>query len=197
MVSPHQSHLCQSWLDILMTECARLGVPIASHKTEGPATVVTFLGILIDTGRGELRLPHNKLQRLKGRLDEWGDRKGCTRKELESLIGLLNHACKVVRPGRSFLRRMIDPLHAVHFSKVPIRLSQGFRADLAWWREFLVQVSFLDPPSSLQQVHLFTDASGSWGCAAWHGDTWFQVEWDPCSRSLSIAEKELIPIILA
>ena len=30
-----------------------------------------------------------------------------------------------------------------------------------------------------------------------HGDTWFQVEWDPRSRSLSIAEKELIPIILA
>ena len=46
------------WLDILMMECARLGVPIASHKMEGPATVVTFLGILIDTGRGELRLPH-------------------------------------------------------------------------------------------------------------------------------------------
>ena len=116
-------------------------VPIASHKTEGPATVVTFLGILIDTGRGELRLPHDKLQRLKGRLDEWGDRNGCTRKELESLIGLLNHACKVVRLGRSFLRRMIDLLHAVHrppFSKVPIRLSQGFRADLAWWRAFLM-----------------------------------------------------------
>ena len=26
--------------------------------------------------------------------------KGCTRKELEALIGLLNHACKVVRAGR-------------------------------------------------------------------------------------------------
>lgn len=32
----------------------------------------------------------------------------------ESLIGLLNHACKVVRPGRSFLRRMLDLLHSTH-----------------------------------------------------------------------------------
>ncbi len=28
-----------------MQECARLCVPIAAHKTEGPATVVSFLGI--------------------------------------------------------------------------------------------------------------------------------------------------------
>ena len=132
--------LCLTWLDMLMKECARLGVPIASHKTEGPATIVTFLGIKIDTGKGEVCLPQDKLKRLRDLLIEWGDRKGCTRKELESLIGLLNYAYKVVRAGRSFLRRMIDLLHAVHrppSSKTPIRLSQGFRADLAWWREFL------------------------------------------------------------
>ena len=58
-------------------------------------------------------------------------------------------------------------------------------------------VSFLTPPASLPRTHLFTDASGSWGCATWHGDAWFQVEWDSLSQSLSIAEKELIPIILA
>ena len=203
MVAPPHSHLCQTWLDMLMKECARIGVPIASHKTEGPATIVTFLGIEIDTGKGEVRLPQDKLQRLRDLLNEWGDRKGCTRKELESLIGLLNHACEVVRAGRSFLRRMIDLLHAVHrppSSKTPIRLSQDFRADLAWWREFLGLwngVSFITPPSSLPKVDLFTDASGSWGCAAWHGDAWFQVEWDSRSHPLSIAEKELVPIILA
>ena len=41
-------------------------------------------------------------------------RQSCTRKELESLIGLLNHACKVLSAGRSFLRRMLDLLHSVH-----------------------------------------------------------------------------------
>ena len=114
MVAPPDSQLCQSWLDILLDECSQLGVPIASHKTEGPATVVTFLGIQIDTCKGELRLPLEKLQRLRDLLEEWRDRKGCTRRELETLIGQLNHACKVVRAGRSFLRRMIDLLHAVH-----------------------------------------------------------------------------------
>ncbi len=109
----------------------------------------------------------------------------------------------MVRPGRSFLRRMIDLLHATHrppASKVPIRLSQGFRADLAWWKEFTSQwngTSFLNPPSRLPKAHLYTDSSGSWGCAAWHEDAWFQVQWDARARPLSIAEKELIPVILA
>ena len=56
---------------------------------------------------------------------------------------------------------------------------------------------YLHPPTSLPKVHVFSDASGSWGCAAWHGDAWFQVQWDVRASSLSIAEKELIPIILA
>lgn len=203
MVAPPHSRLCQRWLDVLLAECNRLGVPIAPHKTEGPTCVITFLGIQIDTVRGELCLPEDKLRRLKDLLGTWGGRRGCSRKELESLIGLLNHACKVVRAGRSFLRRMIDLLHATHRphgGNTPIRLNLGFRADLAWWQEFLTKwngVSYLHPPASLPEVHVFSDASGSWGCAAWHGGAWFQVQWDVRVSSLSIAEMELIPIILA
>lgn len=203
IIAPPDSPLCQLWLDTLLRECRRLGVPIAGHKTDGPTTCLEYLGIVIDTLRGELRLSAEKLQRLRDLLREWRNRTSCTRKELESLIGLLNHACKVVRSGRSFLRRMIDLLHAIHHppnSKTPIRLNAGFRADLAWWQEFLVKwngVSFLHPPSRLPTIELTTDASGSWGCGAWHGSDWFQVRWDDRSAPLTIAEKELIPIILA
>lgn len=81
---------------------------------DGPTTCLVFLGITIDTVAGEHRLPSDKLQRLRSLLEEWGDRRHYTRKELESLVGLLNHACKVVRLGRSFLRRMFDFLHGTH-----------------------------------------------------------------------------------
>jgi hypothetical protein len=78
-----------------------IGVPIAAHKTEGPTTCLVFLGIELDTIAGELRLPDEKLQRLQSLLLEWGDKSVCTRRELESLVGLLNHACKVVQAERS------------------------------------------------------------------------------------------------
>ena len=183
-------------------ECKALGVPIADHKRDGPTTCLTYLGIEVDTAAGQLRLPEDKLRRIKALLHDWGARRTCTRKELESLIGLLNHACKVVRSGRSFLRRMIDLLHSVRRppnSSVPIRLNKGFQADLAWWNLFLEKwngVSFLLPPAHLPRVRMTSDASGSWGCGAWHGSAWFQVTWDHRSLPLLIAEKELIPIVL-
>ena len=45
--------------------CARLGIPIASHKTEGPVLIIVFLGIELDTKALTVRLPDEKLARLK------------------------------------------------------------------------------------------------------------------------------------
>ncbi len=39
-----------------------------------------------------------------------------------------------------------------------------------------------------------SDASGSWGCGAWHGNSWFQIQWDDRAKDMSIACKELIPL---
>ena len=75
------SEQCTVALDTLHQECRLLGVPIAKHKTEGPATCLTFLGIEVDTVAFELRLPEEKLTRLRAQLETWGDRKACQRKE--------------------------------------------------------------------------------------------------------------------
>ncbi len=87
-----------------------LGVPVANNKTEGPATLVVFLGIVIDTRSFELRLPLEKVQRLQALLQEWSHKKACTRKELESLVGHLSHAATMILPGRTFLHQFFDLL---------------------------------------------------------------------------------------
>ena len=113
------------------------------------------------------------------------------------MTGFLNHACKVVRSGRSFLRRMLDFLHTVLMHPLkphPIRLNRGFRSDLAWWRLFVSywnEVSFLAPPAHLPTLQLASDASGTWGCGAWHRSHWFQVQWDQRTESLQIMAKLL------
>lgn len=50
----------------------KLGVPIAHHKTEGPARVVIFLGIALDLETRMMRLPEVKLARLVRVIREWG-----------------------------------------------------------------------------------------------------------------------------
>lgn len=55
---------CQRALDILIHTCKQLGVPLAVDKQDGPTMIITFLGIIIDTLKQELRLPEDKLRRL-------------------------------------------------------------------------------------------------------------------------------------
>ena len=43
----------------------RLGVPVSTQKIEGPSPVVTFLGVIVDTNRYELRLPAAKLDHIR------------------------------------------------------------------------------------------------------------------------------------
>ena len=43
--------------------------PVAQHKVEGPATAIEYLGIIIDTERGGLRLPERKLLRIRDLID--------------------------------------------------------------------------------------------------------------------------------
>ena len=78
-----------------------LGVPVATHKIEGPATQIVFLGIIVDTSKFELRLPLAKLQHLQSILETWSTRRSGPRREFESLLGHLAHAATVVRQGRA------------------------------------------------------------------------------------------------
>ena len=48
-----------------------LGVPFALAKCEGPATVLIFLGIEIDTVKRELHLPAEKLRQLQETIAAW------------------------------------------------------------------------------------------------------------------------------
>ena len=101
---------CAQALSTAVPLCHRLGLPSAPQKVAGPSTSIVFLGILINLARQEIRLPEEKLARLRLELRAWGNRRSASKRQLQSLIGLLNHAAKVVRPGRPFLRTLIDTM---------------------------------------------------------------------------------------
>ena len=102
VLGPPGSPVCSQSLLTLKQLCSELNIPLAEDKQDGPTPVITFLGIVIDTVRGELRLPEDKLRRLTEAVQQWLGRKSCTRRELESLIGVLHHACKVTAQAGHF-----------------------------------------------------------------------------------------------
>ena len=67
-MGPPISAICQRDLDIFISLCADLGAPLASDKPEVPSTSLSFLGIILDTDRMEIRLPSDKLTRIQALL---------------------------------------------------------------------------------------------------------------------------------
>ena len=197
------SEECAAGLEVLLETCKQLGMPIAAQKVEGPATCVTFLGIEVDTGAMVLCLPQDKLHCLKSKVAEWQSHRSCRKEEVEALIGHLSHACKVVRPQRRFLRRMIELLAVAKKHHHHIRLSSTFRADLEWWHAFLSPWNggsmLMKQKEETPDFQIWTDASGSWGCAAVWESEWLQVDWQqlPEFGEAPIAAKEMLPIITA
>lgn len=179
---------CSFNLQMLMDMCKHLGVPLAEEKLEGPTTALVFLGILIDTVKGELRLPVEKLERLRSQIKAWLQKDRCTKRELLSIAGQLQHAATVVWSGRVFIRRLFDLSTTVKKPNHHIRLNKGARSDLAWWNEFLVTwngISLLAVMGEQEPtVVLTSDASSSWGCGAYWGSKWFQLPWSDTEWSV-------------
>ena len=129
-------------------------------------------------------------------------RRTITLQELQSLIGYLNFACRVISPGRAFLRRLCNLTIGISAKHHHITLNKEARADLAAWLNFLssyngVSMLLQNSWSSSEHIKLFSDASGSIGFAAVFGGCWFAHSWLPEMQPWHITTMELFPIVLA
>ena len=169
----------------LVSTWERLGVPLEPSKLEGPSTCLMFLGVEVDTVAMQLRLPEAKLSRLRAELKEAVGRKAMTRRELQSLA--IQHATKVVRPGRAFLRDIYALQSVGNHPAHNVRLNARARADILWWHLFAPRwngTSILWDMNQLEaQVSISSDASGNWDCGAYCLPRWFRLRW-PQSYSL-------------
>ena len=187
---------------------SRLGLPLAEDKLEGPGTCLKFLGFELNSSKTKVRLPSRKLQEISLLVSQWQGKKSSTKKELESLVGKLAFASRVVKPGKTFLRRMYELLSGIRQPHHHVRLNSQFRSDLQWWATFLSAwngVSIMEPPGcQISAIHFSTDASGHFGCGALWGDAWFQLQWPQSYEAHelqlqqeSITFKEVVPIVVA
>lgn len=208
VVGASRSGECQHAVNIVLRVFATLGLPVAEDKLEGPSTLLSFLGLEIDTVAMELRLPAEKLRDLQILIRSWCGRRAASKRELESLIGSLNHACSVVRCGKTFLRRMFELLAVAHKSHHYLRLNISFKSDLMWWDSFLAPLNGVALRRTLEpsdvNFSFASDAAGTTGCGAIWSPFWFQFKWSESFRTSllplkddSILFQELLPIVFA
>ena len=108
---PPNSPQCENNLSTSSSVCATLGLPLHPSKKVGPTTCIVTLGIELDSVIQLACLPNDKLTSLLNLLHRWSSYRWCSKRQLQSFIGHLHHAAKVVWPSRAFIRRMINLLH--------------------------------------------------------------------------------------
>ncbi|CAG2233319.1 unnamed protein product [Mytilus edulis] len=184
-----------------------LKIPLSAHKTGGPSTSLEYLGIILDSMHMIAKLPDEKLVRIKNILYSYLNRRSCTKREMLSLLGHLNYACKVIIPGRSFVSYLLTLAHSVKELYHHVTITKGCRDDMAMWFKFLSQwngISFFisDNVINASDFHLFTDASSTIGYGGYFRKRWFQGIWPddfirPDEESFSMAYLELYPIVIS
>lgn len=200
---------CHGIMNSFFSRCKDFGVPIADEKTEGPCTILVFLGLVLDSILMQVRIPLEKIKQVVAQIHAVLDHKSSVAlKELQSLIGSLNFMCRAIVPGRPFCRRLIDATCGVTSSHHRIKIKVGMRLDLAMWLRFFQDFNgvsvFQDADwSSNADLCLFTDSSaapdkgfgayfqGHWVCATWPD------EWITNGRLADITLLELFPILVS
>ena len=192
---------------LLQHICKTLNIPLHPDKTLGPDTVMTFLGITLDSNLMQASLPREKIDRILEMFNSFTNKRSVSKRDLLSLLGHLNYASRIILPGRSFVSYLLRLAHSVKELFHHVKLTQDCRSDINMWSYFLTHwngISFFydSNPTAASDIELYTDASGSYGYGGYYQGKWFSVPWpDDLPKlgdaDMSIAFMELVPIVTA
>ena len=178
-----------------------IGIEAAPDKTFSPRTRLTIFGLQIDTIAMEISLPAERLAGLKMLLNHWEDKDEYTKREIQSLVGVLVFCSYGIRWGRAFIHRLIKAIRPLKFAKSRTKITQEMRDDMRWWKQFALDphykgVSIIVDPHIIyfSELDAYTDSTPE-TCAGGFGDVWFLVEFYGIQLDWSISAKELYSFV--
>ncbi|KAJ1109655.1 hypothetical protein NDU88_007015 [Pleurodeles waltl] len=154
-------------------------------------------------GFPRVRLPSNKVQQLIAMLEEAVRKPKLVLRQAQSLLGHLNFACKVVRVGRAFCRRLGFAMRGAFLPHHHIRLQACVKEDLRMWIVFLKDFNgvtmLVEEEDWFCHIQIFSDASGAHGFGVFWDGHWAAEAWPESWKraKFSIAFLEFFPLVVA
>ena len=185
--------ICNGQVKVFVDICRTIGLPVNLEKTHWGTTLLTFLGLLIDTINRGVSVPVEKIQKGLKMIHTIlsNPSKKCTLLQLQKICGFLNFLGRCVIPGCAFTRRLyaytvgkkhLDGHGNMLVSQLKphrhIRINGEMRRDLNMWTTFLHQSAFCRPfmdfsrTWNAREVQFYTDASGKIGMGGICGKSW-------------------------
>ena len=185
---------------------SELGVPVASEKTEGPQTVLVFLGLELDSDEMVVRVPMEKVGEIMQKIEAVLSKRKVTLRTIQSLIGVLQFACRAIVPGRPFCRRLINATCGIQLPYYHIRVTQNIKKDLKMWLEFFKQYNGISVFHdrfwiSSADAELYSDSAGSIGFGVYFAGKWSYATWPDTWHESGVTRDitvlELFPILVS
>ena len=177
----------------------QLRVETSPEKMVAPTHRLEFLGVTLDAKTQTMEVSQDRLVDIVALTHSWLYKTKVNRKELESLIGKLQFIAKCVKPGRTFIARLINWLKTMDkkgYYGIPLEA----RKDIAWWGRFLetyngVSLIWLTNKPITDMV-IATDAS-SVGFGGTFGNEYFRGRFPKELQGSNIAVLELLAVMVA
>ncbi|XP_060079761.1 uncharacterized protein LOC132559161 [Ylistrum balloti] len=155
-----------------------------------------------------VRVPAQKIQEIVQKIQSILKGPKTTLKAMQSLLGVLNFACKAIVPGRTFCRRLINATIGLTQPYHHLRVTAEIREDLKMWLRFFKTFNgisvFIDQFwTTNSDMEHFTDSSakkgngfgayfnGSWAYGVWP-ELWFELGY---TRDITVLE--FFPLVVA
>ena len=179
--------ICDGQVEVFLEICKSVNFLVSLDKTFWGATIIVFLGMVIDTITQTVKVPGDKIDKAVSLIQDLKSRKKAMVLQLQKLTGLLNFLCHAIIPGRAFTRRFYTKFGNLNLKQhYHVRVEAEMKRDCEMWLEFLRRPEacsrpFLDFTRVLTADKInFSDASRAenlgFGCV--FGDSWMQGNWE-------------------
>ena len=195
--------VCDEQITVFLNICKEINFPVALEKTFWGTTILTFLGLLLDTENQVVCIPLEKLNKAMEMVLYFINKasKKATVLEVQKLTGYLNFLCKCVVPGRAFTRRMYSIVSSKMKPHHHVRISPEFRMDLLVWEKFLQHPTVFCCPFlevgyfTADDIDMYSDAAkhakkgfGAYCDKSWTFGIWGAEFMDECQPSIQYLE---------
>ena len=115
----------------LLAVTAELGLELSPAKCVPPSTDVEWLGFSVSTTNMTIKILHDRLQNVI----LWKDKKLASRRDIQRLVGQLQHVAKCIRPARHFISHILAALRAAPLKGKHL-LPDELALDVSWFVDY-------------------------------------------------------------
>ena len=131
-----------------------LGVERSEEKDQMPHWLRIFLGLQYNLRDMLMSIPEEKVIRIVDILQQWLEKDTCSKSQIQTLLGHLNHLAAVVHAGRPFMASIVDMLKLNVF---PAVISVELKRDIQMWLNY-IQSDFNGACIIKSQAHAIIDS---------------------------------------